>query len=297
MLLKLLCIMLAAALAAVLYRLHLLHSDLRSLTEQLRKRLNNEETNAPLFLSGGDRQLRAFTAEMNTQLELLRGQQLQYLNGDRELKNAVTNISHDLRTPLTAISGYLELLEAEECSPQAARYAAVISERTAQMRQLTEELFRYSLILSDDAAELNETVCINAVLEESIAGYYAVLTQRGIEPEITMPETPVYCKCSPTALARVFSNLLNNALKYSCGDLRITMRESGMIRFENHAAQMDQTHLAHLFDRFYTVGSAQHSTGLGLSIARTIVEQMGGAIAADYQGDMLTVTVMLPKSR
>lgn len=287
------CVLLAAALAAALCRIWMMRQDFKSLTEQIRTRMH-EDTNTALRLSGGDKQLRALAAELNAQLDALRTEQLRYLSGNHELQNAVANISHDLRTPLTAISGYLELLENEKKSPETEKYLAVIAERTAQMRLLTEELFRYSLILSEDAAEPQETVCINAALEESLAAYYAVLTQRGISPQVTLPETQVYCKCSRTALMRVFSNLLQNALKYSGGDLILTMNEAGVICFANHAAEMDQTHLAHLFDRFYTVSSAQHSTGLGLAIARTVIEQMGGTISADYQDHILTVKAELP---
>jgi len=293
MLAQILCILLAAALIAALCRIFVMRRDFRSLTEQIRMRLH-EDTNTALRLAGSDKQFRKLTAELNAQLDELRAEQLQYLSGNRELQNAVTNISHDLRTPLTAISGYLELLDNEEKSPEAEQYLAVIAERTDQMRQLTEELFRYSLILSEETAAPQETVCVNAVLEEALAGYYAVLTQRGITPQVTLPETQVSCKCSRTALARVFSNLLQNALKYSGGDLMISMDTTGEICFANHAAEMDQTHLAHLFDRFYTVSSAQHSTGLGLAIARTAVEQMGGTVTADYQDHMLTVRVHLP---
>lgn len=283
----------AALLLAAVIKLLLMRADLRRLTDQLEKRLS-ADTNVPLRLATGDRAVRALTASLNRQLDTLREQQLKYLSGDRELKDAVTNISHDLRTPLTAISGYLELLSAEVHSPSAERYLAVIGTRTEQMRQLTEELFRYSLILSADGSSVQESVCVNAVLEECIAGYYAVLTQRGIRPEIGLPEQQIFCKCSRTALERVFTNLLHNALKYSSGDLFITALPEGTVRFANHAAEIDRTHLAHLFDRFYTVESAQHSTGLGLAIAKTVMEQMGGSITAQFEDALLTIEIQLP---
>ena len=290
-----LCGILAAFLLAAVIKLILMRKDLRRLTSQLETRIT-ADTNVPLRLATGDRAVRALTASLNRQLDTLREQQLKYLSGDRELKDAVTNISHDLRTPLTAISGYLELLAAEVQSPDAARYLSVIGARTEQMRQLTEELFRYSLILSEDGSGTQERVCVNALLEECIAGYYAVLTQRGIQPEIDLPEQQIYCRCSRTALERVFTNLLHNALKYSSGDLFIRAEPSGTVCFSNHAAEIDRTHLAHLFDRFYTVESAQHSTGLGLAISKTVMEQMGGSITAQFEDALLTITLRLPGS-
>ena len=288
-----LCILLAAALAAALLKIRLLRHDIRHISKQL-GRLLPENTNEPLTTQSGDREIRAVAVQLNKQLDLLRQQQRKYLSGDLELKNAVTNISHDLRTPLTAIKGYLDLLRSEPLSAEAERYLNIIAERTEQMHQLTEEMFRYSLILSGDNEVTVETVCINTVLEESIAGFFGALTCRGITPEITMPEQQIFCKCNRTALMRIFANLLQNAMKYSRGDLRITLSADGTAVFENHTESVAYTHIEHLFDRFYTVDSAQHSTGLGLAIARTLTEQTGGTIRAEFESDLLRMILTFP---
>ena len=290
-----LCILLAAALAAALIKICLMRHDIRRISDQFEQRLS-ESTNELITTGSGDPAVREIAAKLNTQLDILRQQQLKYINGDLELRNAVTNISHDLRTPLTAIRGYLDLMQNEPKSPDAARYFNVISERTAQMQQLTEELFRYSLILSEEPDATADNVCINAVLEESIAGFYGAFVSSGIQPEITMPEQQLYCKCSRMALTRIFSNLLQNARKYSKGDLQITLSESGRLCFANRTDAIEFTHIEHLFDRFYTVESAQHSTGLGLAIARTLTEQMGGRIYAEFDDNRLCVIVELPIS-
>ena len=285
-----LCGMLGGALLLLLLHLHAVRRDLRSMTEQLAELIGGDSNNV-LFTGSGDRAVRRFAAALNVHLRELRSLQLEYINGDKKLREAVTNISHDLRTPLTAISGYLELLEQTELPPDVRRQLQVIGAKTVQMQQLTEELFRYALILSDADSSDAERVCINAVLEESIAGYYAALTGRGIEPEIHMPAERVCCLCSRSALARVFANLLNNALKYSGGDLHITLTGQGEIRFVNRAPGLRETDLQKLFERFYTVESAQHSTGLGLAIARTVTEQIGGTIRAAYADESLIITL------
>ena len=288
-----LCGILAAAVLFLAAKLFFIRQDLNSLGRQIGEKLR-EDTNSALTLSGSDRSVKELAAELDRQLRQLRALQLQYTNGDKKIKNAVTNISHDLRTPLTAISGYLELLSEQPLPDDARRYLGVIENRTAQMRQLTEELFRYSVILSEEEAQLTETVCVNEVLEESIAGYYAALQQKNITPQITMPDSMLYCRCSRSGLSRVFMNLLNNAMKYSTGDLVITADDSGTVRFANPAAPIGKTQLEQLFERYYTVESAQHSTGLGLSIARTFTEQTGGSITADYADGMLSITLQLP---
>lgn len=105
------------------------------------------------------------------------------MSGDRELKEAVTNISHDLRTPLTAICGYLELLEHEDKSEAAEKYLAYIGERAEAMRRLTEELFCYSVVLSPDSEPETGPGDLRAALERSLAGFYPALTERGITPD------------------------------------------------------------------------------------------------------------------
>ena len=93
------------------------------------------------------------------------------------------------------------------------------------------------------------------------------------------------------ALARVFGNILSNALKYSAGDLAVTLSENGEVCFSNAAPGLNEVQVGKLFDRFFTVEAARSSSGLGLSIAKTLVEQMGGSISAQYGGGRLTVSI------
>ena len=158
------------------------------------------------------------------------------------------------------------------------------------MKQLTEELFRYSVILSTEEMTL-ETVHVNGVLEESIAAFYGALTSRDIQPEIQISETRIERQLNREALGRVFSNILNNALKYSDGDLAITLKDDGEIIFSNTASALNEVQVGKLFDRFFTVEAARNSNGLGLSIAKTLVEQMGGSIFAELDKKKLSIRI------
>ncbi|MGN0205563.1 MAG: sensor histidine kinase [Coprococcus sp.] len=249
------------------------------------------DTNILIDLSTRDRHMRHLAASINQQLRLLRKQRLRYLNGDWELKEAVTNISHDLRTPLTAICGYMDLLEQEDKNETVTRYLSLISNRTEAMKQLTEELFRYSVILSTGDDMNLENVHINAVLEESIAGFYGALTGQGITPVIHITEKRIERQLNKAALARIFSNILNNALKYSDGDLTITLENDGEVIFSNTASGLNEVQVGKLFDRFYSVENARNSTGLGLSIAKFLTEQMNGSIRAEYDRPRFSIHV------
>lgn len=252
------------------------------------------DTNTLLTVSSGNRHVRRLADGINKELRILRGQRRKYLNGDRELKEAVTNISHDLRTPLTAISGYLELLEKEEKSESVERYLSFIENRTGALKQLTEEMFRYTVVLSTEQLEL-EPVDVRAVLEESVLGLYGALTERGILPEIQLPENSIIRKVNRQALSRIFGNILNNALKYSEGDLKILLQEDGKIFFSNRASALDEVQVGKLFNRFYTVEAARYSTGLGLSIAKTLAARMNGKLTARYQEPELCIMLEFPQ--
>lgn len=238
--------------------------------------------------------MRHLAADMNRQLKLLRKAQLNYMQGDRELKTAVTNMSHDLRTPLTAICGYMELLKQEPLSDPARSYLGIIENRVQALKNLTEELFRYSVILSADFDTEKKTLSLNAALEETAAAYYGALKNAGIEPLISMPETEIYRTLNRQALMRILSNLMDNAVKYSKNNLSITLAQDGSITFGNQTDTLDELTAGRLFDRFFTVESGERSTGLGLSIAKTLTEEMGGSIKADFQNGFLSITLHFP---
>ena len=270
-------------------RLVLLRRAIRRLGEDFRQKLG-EDSNTLLDCQVRDPALRALASELNEPLRQLRTERRRYQQGDLELKEAVTNISHDLRTPLTAIRGYLELLGREEKSQAAERYLAQIENRVEAMRGLTEELFRYSVISS--ARELHpERLDLARTLAESLFSFYGALEEKGIQPEVEIPEEPVWRELDPSALNRVFANVLSNALKYSDGDLRVSMEPSGEICFVNRARGLDPVAVGRLFDRFYTVEAGRNSSGLGLSIARALTQRMGGTIVGEYRAERLCIRV------
>ena len=273
----------------LLAKVYFLRKSAQEISEAFRDRLT-ADTNTLIDISTRDPYMRQLAADINMQLRLLRKQRHKYLTGDRELKEAVTNISHDLRTPLTAICGYLDLLEREEKSENTARYLSLIENRVDAMKQLTEELFRYSVILSTEEMAM-ETVHINGVLEESIASFYGALTSRGIQPDIRITENRIERQLNREALGRVFSNILNNALKYSDGDLEVFLHDDGEIIFSNTASRLNEVQVGKLFDRFFTVEAARNSNGLGLAISKTLVEQMGGSISAELTNNKLIIYI------
>ena len=275
----------------LLAKVYFLRKSAQEITEAFRDRLT-ADTNTLIDISTRDPYMRKLAAEINVQLRLLRKERHRYQQGDLELKEAVTNISHDLRTPLTAICGYLDLLEREEKSEAVERYLAQISNRTVALKNLTEELFRYSVVTSSQELKPERLDVVRA-LEESLLSFYAVMQEKGIQPEIELPEEPVYRELDVGAVSRIFSNIISNAMKYSDGDFTVTMTDSGSITFTNTAKDLNPVTVGRLFDRFYTVDAGRNSTGLGLSIAKLLTERMGGSIVAEYQESKVIIVIRL----
>ena len=167
------------------------------------------------------------------------------------------------------------------------------------MKQLTEELFRYSVILAAEESgkveNEKEDLSLNEVVEESIACYYAAFKEAGITPEIILPERKIKREINRSALSRIFGNIISNALKYSDGDFSVTMKASGEIIFSNRASGLNPVTTGRLFDRFFTVETGKSSTGLGLSIAKTLMEQMGGEIHAEYEDGRVQIWLTFPQ--
>ena len=287
-----LCVALAIALIVVVIKNALLRKSMEEIYTDF-ERCIKEDTNVQISISSGDKTARQLAKAINLQLSELRKVKQQYSNGDRELKEAITNISHDLRTPLTAICGYLDLLEKQELSEDTERYIEQIRNRTEVLKQLTEELFRYSVIASTPALTY-EKINLCRILEESLISFEGTMQQADIAPEIQMPNAPVWRVLDASAVARIFGNLINNAIRYSDGDLSVRMDADGRISFINTAKELSTVEVGKLFDRFYTVDSARKTTGLGLSIAKTLVEQMNGSITASYESGKLNITIFFP---
>ncbi len=292
MLWKIMVFFLLVIIFALLLKIFYMRKAIREIKRGFSEKLYTD-TNTPIMLSSHDKLVSSLANDINVELKELQKQKHRYIQGDKELKNAITNISHDLRTPLTTICGYLSLLDKEEKSEHIARQLSIIKNRTFALKQLVEELFRYTTIISDTENSVYTETVINNVLEDCISSYYAIFKEKGITPNINLCEQKIVRSVDKTALLRIFNNVIDNAIKYSEGDLTISLFENGKIVFLNHTSDLNEIQIGKLFDRFYTVNTARKSTGLGLSIAKALIEKMDGNISADYSNNVLSIIIKL----
>jgi len=281
----------AVLLILALIKIISLQKGYDDLTENINDQITGE-TGTPITLSTADPHARKCADTLNTELKKLREERIRHEQGNRKIKEAVTGISHDLRTPLTAIKSYIEMIEEEPDEELRKEYLERIKNRTDALSELTEELFKYTTS-SDQANRISEEAAeeqdIRRILEECLISFYAAFGKKGIEPRITMPENPVTVKCRRKDANRIFENIISNALKYSEGDVTVTMKDDAEVTFENPAPSLTPLMVSKLFDKYYTVNDAEGSTGLGFSIAKELTEKNGGSINASLSDGNLRI--------
>lgn len=254
-------------------------------------RILKTDTNNLLTIDTKNKEIVELANTLNIELKNLRNQQLQYENGNSELKKSITNISHDLRTPLTAISGYIDLIK--ENKEKQEEYIKIIERKTNNLINLTEQLFDFSKTIDIVPNIQKEQICINEILEEAIANFYVVFKEKNIVPEIEIEQKKIYRMIDKNTIIRVFENILSNVNKYSSGEFKVKLDSNGKIIFSNKASSLDATTVEKIFDRYYTVENAKKSTGIGLSIAKQLVELNGGSIIGKYKNGNLIIEIEL----
>ena len=275
----------------LLLKLIFMKKSLRELKDDFTERAKLD-TNTLLGVEGRDKEIRELAASLNETLTLLRDAYHKYRLGDTEVKTAITNIAHDLRTPLTAICGYLEMAFKLDMSDELRHDLEIINERALHMKQLTEELFEYSVITTKEVTEEKQHVPVNRVLEDCIMNFYPAFKERGIEPEVLITEERVERLLYPSYVERIFSNLLNNALKYSDGDLTVELEADGLFRISNTSYALSDVEVEKLFDRFFTVETARSNAGgLGLSIVKTFAQRMDCPLRGYYKNNKLVIEI------
>lgn len=276
----------------IIIKIYLIKNSIREIRKNLNKILNSD-TNNLLTISSGDKDIIGLTNDLNIELQKLRKLRLQYENGNQELKKSITNISHDMRTPLTAINGYVELMKESEKNDKQEKYIKIVERKTKDLIELTEQLFDFSKTMDIGMKINKEKCCINEILEETIANYYIIFKEKNIEPQIEITSNRTYKIIDRNTIVRVFENILSNIIKYSSGNCKIILNEDGKIIFSNKATSLDATSVKKIFNRYYTVENAKKSTGLGLSIAKQLIELNEGNIVARYEQGYLIIEIEL----
>lgn len=270
-------------------KLIILNKTIKEIENKLPFILNNN-TNQLITISSNNKNLKKLVNNLNKDLKYLRKLKLEYINGNQNLVNVITNMTHDIRTPLTAIRGYLDLIETNNLNKKQKEYIKYINAKVNDLTILTEELFDYSKISNNSLDK--ENVCLNDELENIIASFYDLFKEKGINPSITITNKKIIRYINKLSFNRIIDNIIMNALKYSDEYINIKLDDNRIITFKNKTTILDRISVAKIFDRFFTVENANKSSGIGLSIARKLVELNNGKITAKLRNNELVITIV-----
>lgn len=217
----------------------------------------------------------------------------------------ITNVSHDLRTPLTSIIGYLGLIEDHQYQSEEdiVKYSHIAYDKAKQMKNLVEDLFEYTKVQQHGAPVNLMTVDLGQLLEQVGASFELEADKKGIAINVSCEPTPLSITADPEKLGRLFSNLVANALKYGHGAsyIHLTAKQLGekvVITVADDGEKIPAESVKHLFERFYRVESSRNKatggTGLGLAIVQSIVELHHGSVTARSDDQETAFVVTLP---
>jgi signal transduction histidine kinase len=220
---------------------------------------------------------------------------------EQNIRLSISGLSHDIRTPLTSLTGYLQLLSKEGgLTDRQKEHLGVIAGSAEAMRDLTENFYELSRLDMDTSASPHEPASLDRLACEILFNFYDNFTQNGIELVVRTADTPLMALADETALKRVLYNLAQNLLRYAQGTATLSFETDSSccsLTIENESAVALPDEIDRLFDRFYTADSSRskRGSGLGLYISRKLIERMGGTLTASASGQTLRMTLTLPQ--
>lgn len=258
--------------------------------------LEERDTNMLITTRVQSRELLSLTEHINTWNEICKRQIMDYRKKDRYLKNMITCLSHDIRTPLTSLNGYFELLAEAEGERERTRYMQIIKGRIESLKNMLDELFTYTKLQNDNyhmeilRENMTDLVC------ENLFAFYEEIKKREINAKIEVAEEPYYVLCNKEGMARVIHNLLKNVLAHGKDQMEIQyLKKDNKVCFicKNNVEAPEEIDVKQVFQRFYKADMArrENSSGLGLAIAKELTEKMGGEIDVSLEGDCFVVEV------
>lgn len=258
--------------------------------------IRENETNMELTSSLDSREIITLTENINELIEVYNERITEVNKKDRQLRAILSGLSHDIRTPLTSLDGYFQIMCESDDATQKERYMTVIRQRIDALKNLLEELFTFSKLQDSDLSVNMEKQQINQIVYDSLFSYYDEFTSEGIEPNIDITDEILFVMGNNIMIQRITENIIKNSLVHSKSMVEVKLfreGESTVFLCSNDTENPEDIDVSQVFDRFYKADKARTaaSAGLGLAIAKQMTEKMNGSISASLNRDIFTITV------
>lgn len=290
-----LLIVLAIFLGVLLAHNYLTGRELNRISEKL-EGINEENSHEKLKVALINKKLERLSNAINKTIEIKIKSEADKVKSEDKLRQAIADMSHDLRTPLTAIKGYIKFLKTEDLDDtEREQYIKIIEKRAVTLEVLLNDFYSLSLIDSRDFKLSIEKVDISRAVQEIMFSRYIDFQNKGIEPEININDDIVYIAADKNALERIVDNLITNAIKYAENNIKVTLstHESSVFLTVENNSNLEDCNINNIFDRFYMADKTRsgQGTGLGLSITKELVDKMNGKITAKIINDVISICV------
>lgn len=275
-------------------RLFSLKNQLKLMTKQL-EQYNRQKTDKKVDIALIDTELEALAAETNCLIDIIVDIKATKRQTENELKQAVASMSHDLRTPLTSILGYIQMAESDDVTDDDKKeYLSIAKKRAKRLETLLNGFFELSVIESMDYQLQSERLNIKNLTLETLMSFYDRFNEKQLQPDISLPDHDLFIYSDESAVTRVIENLISNAINFSGDTVSISLEKkdsTAVIMISNDAPGLTEEDVYRLFDRFYMADQTRSgkSTGLGLSIVKSLMEKMNGKITSKLHDGQLYI--------
>lgn len=268
-----------------------------SIKKQLRKikiQLNKKER---INIILNDKDVEKIAESFNIVLQEQKQLEINIRNREENLKQSISNISHDLRTPLTAIRGYITLLE--NCTEEERNmYIGILSKKSEELNNLLNNFYELSIFDNDSYQIDIKAIDIVEIIMGTVISNYALIKNKEIEIDNRLPSKPIEVQGEEVVCSRIIQNLVSNAIKYSKGYISIELKEFDeyvIFKIKNSVSDLTQDDLKYLFDRFYTADKSRNrsGSGLGLFIVKVLLDKIDGEVyEVSLNDDILSISIL-----
>lgn len=295
------CVLLIVLLILSMVQLMIYKWDVRKMTNQLDGIIEKFGTNERLRTNSRNRELELFASRINYLISVFKKEQQSERRTTRELKEEITNISHDLRTPLTSIKGFAGLLMSDDLSKEEKNeYISIIRDKVDSLTDTVDLFYEMSKVDSDDQPLVIEEMTVQDILITSLLTFYPDFESRKIQVDINENYMDTVIVSDQKALERIIINITQNALRYGASFFQVSAhleKHFLVLKAVNDASFLDSGKIHRVFDRTYTMDESRQSgqTGLGLYIVKKLSEKQGGKAAAFIENDNFVIEIFIPR--
>lgn len=255
--------------------------------------------NRTQMLLTGDINYREFNLlinEINKRIVEINKAQDEFIHKENEIKEMMANISHDIRTPLTSLDGYFQLLTDAKTEEERQRYITIIKSRIESLNDMLEELFTYTKLQNESYEPEISKIDFSKTVFDACFSFYEEFSRKGIEPKIDFSKEQLFINANEEAIRRIIQNIIKNAVVHGAEEVVFSLAREGeraVFRCSNRTNERENIDLERIFKRFYKADEARtkNSSGLGLAIAHDFTVKLGGSISAEINEDVFSISI------